>query len=375
VRVLVASRVREALEDERRLLLDAVAGLAPEDRLLSRDCRRFLEQRSKPVHRPSPIDRKPVREAELVREILLPPNVAWSIMRSTDTCYYAAGMSHRTLVVVQGNWKERTPRYRTFWSLDHAGVNQPIVLEPDPQETQPLHVLLRGRPALASQVLRPAHGEQHETAAYSPPWATPETLALARAPYGVTWAISLSAGGLALAAYNSRHRPVASRLIEVPEPIAAMADDFQVFLQVREQRVYIGLWDKLIIAREQGDNEVVELPGIIRALACSVAHSRRRVAVTYDLGGQIAWDDVFAADQQTHAIQLASTLVEFTAAGMLVAASSDKCQVYGTSDCRLRLTAECRWEEGTPIGVMRTGMANEFAVGFAEGRLLVFRTM
>jgi hypothetical protein len=87
VRVLVASRVREALEDERRLLLDAVAGLAPEDRLLSRDCRRFLEQRSKPVHRPSPIDRQPVREAELVRDILLPPNVAWSIVRSTDTCY------------------------------------------------------------------------------------------------------------------------------------------------------------------------------------------------------------------------------------------------------------------------------------------------
>lgn len=374
VRVLAASRVVRASGDERRLLLDAVAGLAPEDRLLSRDCRRFLEQRSKPVRRVPPSDRKPVREAELIREIVLPPHINWAAIQSTENYYYAAGFNLRTLNAVQGHWKHHTPRFRTFWSLDQRDANRQIVLAPDPQENHPLYLHLPGGPTLAPQILCPGSGGEPETPVFSPPWATPDTLALSRAPYGVTWAVSRSAGGLSLTAYNSRHRPVASRLIEVPAQWVQAVDDLHVFMQVREQRVYVGLWDRLIIAREQGDNEFVELPGIIRGLACSVAHSRRRLAVTYVSGGQISWDDEFGEHQEWFGMGLAEPTAEFTASGMLVAASSAECQIYNTSDRRIKLASECRWKEGTPTGVLRTGMANEFAVCFADGRMLVYQT-
>lgn len=374
VRMLAASRVVQAAPDERRLLLDAVAALAPEDRLLLRDCRRFLERRPHADRKPPRSSSKPVREAELLREILLPPHINWAVVRSTETSFYAAGFDLRTLSIVQGNWNDRAAKCRTFWSLEARDIDRPIVLEPDPHENYSLYVHLPGGPALAPQSLRFGRDEQGEMA-FTPPWATPETLALTRVPYGVTWAISRSAGGLALAAYNARHRPVASRLIEIPEQLAATIDDFPVFLQVRDQRVYVGLCDRLIVAREQGDNETVELPGILRGLACSAAHSRRRIAVTYDAGGQIFWDDVFGDHHEWFATTLESPLVEFTASGLLIAAAAGECQIYSTSDRRVRLAAECRWKECRPIGVLRTGEADEFAVCFADGRILVYRVV
>ena len=373
VRVLAASRMRETGGDERRLLLDAVAGLSPEDRLLSRDCRRFSEHETRPVRRKPQTDRKQVREAELVREIKLPPHVNWDVAQSTENCYFAAGFNLRTLNAVQGSWTQIEPRYRTFWSLEQRAVDAGIVLVPDPQEQHPLYLHLLGGPTLAPQLLCRGNDREPESRVIDPPWATSHTLAMARAPYGVTWAINRSAGGLALAAYNSRHRPLASRLIEIPEPLAQVVDDFRVLLQVREQRVYIAVGSLLIIAREQGDNEVVEFPGIIRGLACSVAHSRRRVAVAFDSGGQIAWDDTFRDHLESFAAYLDSPLIEFIPDGMLVVAAADRCQIFATSDHRTRLAAECRWKEGTPIGVLRTGDANEFAVCFADGRLLVYR--
>ncbi|MBI3863397.1 MAG: tetratricopeptide repeat protein [Planctomycetia bacterium] len=374
VRVLAASRVKQAAPDERRFLLDAVAALAPEDRLLGRDCRRFLEYRPHAARADPLPPRKAVRTAELLRDIQLPVHVEWICARSTDQSYYAGGfIAGQTLFVVKGTWFETEPKFWVNWLVAKVPAGSPLLLEPDPHETHALFVHLPGGPVLAQQEFRPPQGAPPDSTAHSPVWATPETLALARAPYGVTWAVGRSAGGLALSAYNARNRPVASRLVEIPEQMAAVVDDFKVLMQVRDLRVYIGLCDRLIVAREQGDNEVVELPGLIRGLACSVSHSRRRVAITYETGGQIYWDDQFNERPEWFGLHLAEPIVEFTASGLLVAASTQECQVYSTSDRQSRLVAECRWKECTPIAVLRTGHADEFAVCFSDGRLRVFR--
>jgi hypothetical protein len=372
VRVFAAARLPNVLKEERRVMLDAVAGLVPEDRLLARDCRRYLEHGSRPAPRPPQTARTTVPEAELVRKIRLPPHVEWKTMRATDSHYYAAGTVDRNLIVMQGQWNRVDLTYRTFWCLDQTVTQRQILLEPDPQEIQPLYVHFPGGPVLGLQHLRPGNDEYRETTACSPPWATPETRALSRAPHGVTWTVSRSAGGLALAAYNSRQRPLASRLIEISDELAAILDDLPVFLQFRDQRSYIGLWNRLIVAHERGDNEVVELPGLIFGMACSMPFSRRRLAVACESGGIFFWDDDFS-ERETFAVGSSNPIVEFTATGMLLAAREQKCQLYSTNDHQLRLKAECHWGDGTPLSVMRTGVQNEFAISFAEGFVYVYR--
>ena len=55
------------------------------------------------------------------------------------------------------------------------------------------------------------------------------------------------------------------------------------------------------------------------------------------------------------------------------AASSTGCQIYSTSDRRVRLSAECEWPESTPIAVLDTGTAHVFAVCFADGTMRMYR--
>ncbi len=144
-------------------------------------------------------------------------------------------------------------------------------------------------------------------------------------------------------------------------------------MQVRESTFYIGLGDRLVIVHRDRPVEFMEMPQPIRGLVCSPPHTRRRVAVTFDSGGRVIWDEATERHEESFATDLAFPVAGFTRSGWLVAAACDECEIYSTNERRIRLEAECKLPHSVPIAVLDTGASHEFAVCSAEGTILTFQ--
>src|SRR5262249_50419333 len=99
VRVLAARQLPRAEPSEARQLLSAVGRLEPQDRLLARDCHRYLQQRpttSGPA-------RRVVRRSSptLVGRVQLDRDVSWSAATWSGDTIYAAGIREAEVVVVR----------------------------------------------------------------------------------------------------------------------------------------------------------------------------------------------------------------------------------------------------------------------------------
>ena len=128
-----------------------------------------------------------------------------------------------------------------------------------------------------------------------------------------------------------------------------------------------------MIVHRDGSTEIIDMPASIRGLSCAAPDARSRVAVTCDSGGRVLWDEPPQRNAECFAMSLESPGAAFTQFGWLVAASSEQCEIYATSNRKLRLEATCRWPHSEPIAVLDTGTANEFAICFADGRVLTYR--
>lgn len=379
VRVMAASRLRHATDDESRALLAAVRRLAPDDRLLTRDCERFLNQplRKVPARPPSPRTRQ--NEAVLVREWRAPGATFQCVAAATsDPWFYVSGFFDESLLVYRGCWSEPDRLQSAAWPDRPTAVQSRVILEPDSRHLRPVVVHLLDDPrANLSELSFPADDQsRHSVLVGSPPWATERTLAIADGGNGVFWTLSRSHGALVLDGYNARNAPVASQMIDLPaemQPIIENPLVLPIPLVIRDSAFYIGLGEHLVIVGRDGSTEVIDMPESICGLTCSALHTRRRIAVTFDLGGRVLWDEPPLRHAESFALSLDHPVAAFSQFGWLIAASTEECQIYLTNDRRIRLEATCQWPHSEPIAILDTGAANEFAVCFADGRVLTFR--
>jgi tetratricopeptide (TPR) repeat protein len=382
VRIVVGARLTQATPDERYQLLLAVKTLAPEDRLLDRDCRRYIETHTRAISRnvAAANANKRIPEVTLVREYRLPEHVHWVTATSTDSWYYAAGYRDRELIAVRGTWSILHELSVIHWDCQPADASRPILLVPDPQENSPATFLhCPGRPTPV--IWKAFYGVgQHDSnpRAGTPPWASSFTLAVARDAASNSWALNWTGGNASLNTYDANNAPLASRDLSILEAQSSTVADLlrqqlTLPIEVGESATYIGLGTCLAIVRKQANVEYVEMPHPIQGLSCSVPHTRNRVAVTFETGGQVFWDEPGHRKFEWFGTSLSNPQALFTNRGWLVAASSEECQVYSTNEGRMRLAAECRWTDRTLLALLKTGAADEFAVCCADGRILTYR--
>jgi tetratricopeptide (TPR) repeat protein len=377
--VMAATRLKYAREDESRSLLGAVRRLAPEDRLLTRDCERFLNQSSRPLRQALPATRKSQVEAVLVRE-WRPLEILQSVAAAAaDPWFFVAGHGNdETLVLVRGCWNDPHLKHALHWPAWGTAFQARVILEPDSKSIRPVVVHLIDVPAanLSERSFPAADQSPHPVAVGSPPWATERTLAITDGGNGVFWALSRSHGTLVLDGYNTRNAPVGSQMIDLPaelQPLVELPPVLPIPIAVRDSVFYIGLGDRLVIVHRDGSTEIIDMPESICGLSCSSLHTRRRVAVTFETGGRVLWDEAPQRHAECFAMSFESPVAAFTQFGWLVAASSTECEIYSTNNRRIRLEAVCTWPHARPIAVLDTSVANEFAICFADGRVLTYR--
>ena len=369
-RVLVARRLVETTQtgdDPDRRLMSAIEGLEPGDRLLRRDCQRFLR-----IDRRRHQKRPPSRTTSgisVVHERQLGDDVRWETAVATSHACFVAGLKDERLMVARVGWRESGSYPIVDWRSPVA-PNGPILLAPSPNHVLPCWVQIAGYPPLPKRFF----GEDVETTVETPPWTDKGTIALAQTWNGVSWTVSNDAG-LVVSAYARDGSPILSRQIQVDLFDAMMSGEFMpdellaVPFHARTEGAFFAVNDNLVSVDAGNQFNITRHYERIKHVSGSAEMSRLRVAVSYAQGGAVHWKDSSAV--RRFGDGLYDPLTAFTVSGNLVAVDSSRIEVYRTDRHQVSLVAT-REHSGNPVAVMPVGR-KEFAILNASGLLSIYR--
>ncbi len=384
-RTLAGARLRQASAEEKQRLLEAVRRLVPADRLLGRDCQRFLRPRVRPAVSPAqPATPKrgpapavsPSLPLTRIREIKLSDKVHWQAAVSAGNVFYAAGYEGRNLVVEQGFWDGTHVRLES-WLWERLPLHHgPILLAPDPRGRQPLVVCVVGGPPLPQQPFPLADPLLGVVRAGTPSWIPRDTIAVQRTESGMTHALQRQAGGLVLHFFDFQDQPLGSRALSIseilPDRVGNPLPVAPVPLHARSAATYLALGNRLVIIKPAAGAQRIELPDVVLSLQGSLPFSRPRLVATMETGAILYWDDA-AQRRATFATDLARPVARFTMGGWLVIASAATCQVYRTEGHRIRLEADCPGSEVELLAVLDTADPNQFALFGVDGIIRLYQ--
>ncbi len=382
-RMIAAEALPSAPPSDAARLVGAVERLVPEDRLLARDCRRFLERpkpkRPRAIRQPAALRKRP----EMLREFCLPADVHWWSATSIGHIFYAVGRTQTRLTVVRANFEGVQQRCdpRATFPPDLATCR----LLADPQERQPLLVCSRGRIFVDPPRLPATNVFQQSLPVEQPTWILPGFRSAARASDRSTWVLErlASSGRLTLYAFDANSRIVSTRHLHVDQiPRPSAYEEFPVDwpfplpdvpMEVRNGRVYLAAGDHLVTVRPDRGIVPTEMPATILSLTASAPFSRTRLAATFAVGGAVFWDEADAGEIRPFATDLVQPVAGFIRGEKLVAAAAGQCEVYHTAGRNVRLETRFDHGGGSPLAVLATARANQFALMMTDGRVLVYR--
>lgn len=362
-RTLIASRDKKATSAERRLL-KTIENLAPEDRLLHRDCERFLRDRESQ----QPADTYRLRQTNAPPEevgcVQLPSTIKWQTAEASNSHFYALGFRGDVLVLRRGRWHslDATPE-EVEWESPVL-VESPALLAPSPNDTQDIWVYVMEAPPLPARFF-PGNRQQW---ASTPPWTTQSTQALAQTANGVSWTIS-GREMLLLSVFSADHVPIVTRALTGFANDEMLLNGKKPTIHARSEGLVLGLDNRLVFLDANHRDTEIPIGNPIIGLSGSAPHSRVRVAASFEDGGIVIWKDTQRTRHFGHG--LVSPRTAFTVTGKLIAVDKHRIEVYNTS--RNDLVFESTMPSpGEPVSVMSVER-NGFAVLCADGRLIHYR--
>lgn len=380
-RILAAKQLATAGLREAELLTAAVARLVPQDRLLGRDTRRFVTNKRTAASKYAP---KPARAAgvcKLVTRFDLPV-AEWREATVCDNTIIAVGWRGRELIAVRANWEGATHQpSRQPWQF--AGGHN-IILAADPQGTYP--ILVHANLLLPTPYPRlfPACQQFPEGLVLSShPGFSAGTVAATYGARGTVCILNLaSAGDATVEVYAAAAQSLVASfqldLGKMQSLLEAMTESDEPIegpwsLLVRDDAYYIAFGKWLIRMSPDGKQKEHSTVGrVIRSLAGSPRHTRGRLVAALDMGGMIQWTDhdsrqiIFADDMPEPAVGL-------TRGGWLIAAVSDRIEVYSARSEKVTLHANAPGPGDRPIAILSGRYPDQFAVCTVAGKIQVFQ--
>jgi len=372
-RIIVSRRLvqleKAKLPPDRRLL-EAIEKLAPEDRLLGRDCARFVQEaefRFAPVRtKPAPRLATKTRPPQLVHTTQLTPTLDWLCGTGTNEYFFAAGYRQKKLILERRSWTEIYNLPRTV-SWDAPTINrQPILLAPCPFDRHEMWIHVRIAVPFVPLTVVVSDTDQKRLVIRTPPWSNRETVALARAEQGVSWAVS-AGRSFVVSAFAADGTPLFSR--EIPTDDFTPPPSQSVPLHARAEGFFFAIGNHLMSVDGRQRVNSTEFDEPIIALSGSPAHTRLRLALSFVHGGAVFWKD--SSSVRRFGDDLSQPRTAFTISGHLVAVDASRIEIYGLDRHELKLESTGD-SPGQPLAVMRVRM-NQFAILDATALLSVYR--
>jgi len=375
-RAIVSRQLPAASESDGRRLLSAVRRLVPEDRLLGRDCQRYLQ--------PRPVSRKPRaarprarrKSPTLVHTIQLPGrDISWKKATWCGETIFVAGRSYDKLILARCSWRQADAPGKT-WSMVPRLSESPIILAVHPQNDNFVLVHVVGGPVLTTEHVFPPTDECPKTASSGAiRGMSRDVVAAARTAHGITWLVESRARRLTLVAVGPRGEQVSTETVPMPEPtrqFAHVPSMIPVPLHARGETVFVGIVNQMLTFDQAKPPLAVELGQCITSLVGSAPGTRTRVAATFPRGGTVVWDNFEHGHAEAFARDMPYPVACFNRGGYLIAAGEDRCEVYRTRSGRLQLHAEMTYDGSKPIAVLSAPRIDQFGIVSEAGEIAVY---
>lgn len=365
----------QASQTASTVVMKALAELAPEDRLLARDCRRFRDEK---LALPTVAKRRPTRRGarrgRLVRQIALPPGFRWITAESVNPHVYLVGHDgHQTLLLLRVNLTAESNDWssQVVWTgPENSGEDVPVLLGFNRTEDGSIRIARIGCPPLPPRMLPSADDHPRTMVASTPGWLSDEHIGF-KSTGLYHWTLDTgfllsqhSAGGLLQRSIQLDHFEPAEdsprQQITVPVPI-----------HTRPESVCVGLgsccWR---VPTRQRPQQLVQFSGCITAIKGSVLHTRERILVIHENGASMLFPTLEDAGEivleEQHA-DLSGTMLGNGQAVLWSPAAGGlgELRLYSTTHghCELLgVTAMAGNAEPLPLDLLSTSSPDECAV-------------
>ncbi len=382
-RVVVSQTLPLATVPVSKQLLAAIGRLAPEDRLLSRDCQRYLKQISQRAPTPPKLPPKHRRRLNLLRTIEIPHEmgILWKSFAWSRSTIFAAGVAIDSgqLCLARGNWEGRVEVCDRRFPLDHRDRELPILLLVRPDDDQSLMVQILGslwRPPGKEDLFPATDGFPTTTSLANLPVFNNPIIGATRSASGTTWHLELQPSNeLILYGTSTANELIQSRSVQIPREASPLFER-TAHLHIpchAHKNVYLGLNNVLLMMGTEGRTTSITFPERIETLCGSLPHRRNRMAVTFASGGRIFWDDPADDHCEAFATELASPLAAINRGGYLIAANATDGQVYGTQNGKLELVGEMTTaRRSPPLAILSSPYVDQFGIARQDGRVEVY---
>lgn len=393
-RVLAAARFEVATADEVPALTAALRSLAAGDRLLARDCQRFLEGRQRRVtpRLPHAKPRPPARQVTLLRQIAHPDFELVGNAIGTGKAFYLIGNTHAGHVCfARGRWDgmhrqllgvhssgqvyldtQLAACHHTSTLFYHSGgTTGPSVSFPDQGWLVDIDRVAQhsafdsrtiGIAAEGGKLVCVYAGESEDLVVINTFLTVEGKLASSRTLRLVSVDVE-KVYDLASHEEPQESRPSITR----PLPML-----------LRGGTLLMGFGPQLAI-HNGTQTEWIEMQQPIESIAASRAFTRDRVAVMHAGGGELLWGLKGDSPRERFAQDLGQAKACFTDGGWLVAANRSEIQVYHTSQGANSPSGKLTWLANIPgpneevVALMGTEEPNEVALCTAKGEIRVYR--
>lgn len=377
VYVLVGQSLRTANMSDAGTLLSAVRRLEPEDRLLARDCGRYMTARQQPA---KPVVTRRFRGIQPTGSFLISlDHVKWRTAKSTGKSVYLVGYGRSSLIVQRLEWDNTAKQnQRAFW----AGVSdaRSLILDPYPHDAGDVILHAVGAAPLDKRGVLTTRGSANRIVTSkigSPAWATDSTVAMAYTEGGVGWRIRVDFGSLVLASFSPQGEPWLVEDLKIgigPQEISHAR--INLVTSGKEVRVSIEQFICRPIWRFENSEHQFELQhetvgAVVHGLAVSRAEDGPWLLALFETGACLIDDDDFSV--QIHIGQhLASPVGAFLRGGQFVLIGGKEVQAYDIVRSEPVLIGECTLAMN-PVAVTATDELDEFAVVGEDGTVEKFR--
>lgn len=380
-----------------RAFTDAVGSLAPDDRLLVRDTRRYISLLSRTIPGKTPAKRTSQSVLSLGTKAVVPTG-RWFRMFASRHAVHLIGsiVNHGEQLYVtaitgleQGKPKVRTaPINQAHWDPDRPFAEQ-VVCEhvSGPSDFPPyLFMSFLGGPAIPAQVPLRSDNDSRLFIGHQERWPA-STLAVSSVMPGQTWVLSGTVADspeLVLNAYSRKMQLIQSipvvlseEQIETFHVLDRMGAPPAFCLHGRKDYVVltIGTVQIKFAGGVQLENEIRSAPVV--GIRGAVPFGRARYALFHQQGVCMVWDQpgreraeqkaLSAVDQPVGALTHTS--------GLLAVAHARGCQLFSTTEYgELRPVDEIRWPDRfmhRPTDLVPLGNRDDFAVLFEDGTVQV----
>ncbi len=378
---VASPRLPRAMDAELTGLTAALRRLAPADRLLSRDCDRFVRERAERDKVLSGLLGKTATQPtggsqlRLHREIKLPFDNVRSCVASADT-FYAAGWRGRELLLIRGNWHGAV-QYpdRAPWKFPEAPSEAPIFMAVESVEEEALIVHPFGqKPADYRRTFPPT--DQFRRAVRSGAFDGLSSTSIALSAGAAIHAVELTNGAFVVRAYRPGEFSLAETVTCDLEN--AFSSGFELFLPLafdgREGVHYVGGGNSIYFIRGSELKLLFECEGPVVRLIASPAHTRPRLIASLGNGAQIFWGVVRGSPSTLFAQDMIRPQVLIHRDGWIIAADRAGCAVFNVERDALRQHLAEKWSDrGEVVALLPMQVPNFFAVSFDSGQIVQYQ--